>query len=176
MLIHIFLCCCHLVVFESLNKFKYHPLSHWLFQTHPLFCFQYCLLYRTQPSLLLAPLFHPFQFSIGQFVNNFFLKPPNLLLYTTNCTALTWVTRTSLPMEIALWIQRAISIWPPFFLASFLDLRWKPSFSEQFQIKPNSTKSKAITVASTMSNSKSSFPDLELPWWWQRSSEDRCSF
>ena len=63
-----------------------------------------------------------------------------------------------------------------FFLASLLYLRGKPSFSEQFQIKPNPTNSKATIVASTMSNSKLSFPDLELPWWWQRSSDNRCSF
>ena len=87
------------------------PTHSLIFSDSLIFCYLicalfYCLLYRTQPGLLLAPLFHPFQFSIGQFV-----KPPNLVLYTTNCTAFAWVTRKSLPREIVFWFQLAITTY-----------------------------------------------------------------
>ena len=121
----------------------------------------YCPLYRTQPSLLLALLFHPFQFLIGQFVNNLWSLP------TYCCTPPTALLSHESP-EQACQGKLPSGIIVPFLfdhLFLTLDLRWKPFFSEQFQIKPNSTNSNAITVASTMSNSKSSFPDLELPWW-----------
>ena len=91
---NVFLWCCLLVVFESLNKLTILSLIDY-FRRIDFFCGLHCLLYSSPPSLLLTPLFHPFQFSIGQFV-----KPPNLLLYTTNCTTFAWVTRQSLPREI----------------------------------------------------------------------------
>ena len=79
-----FLFCCPLVVFKSLKKFKYHPLTYWLFQTQ-LFCylycpFFYCPCYRTQPSLLLAPLFHPFQLANLWSLPTYCSTPPTALL------------------------------------------------------------------------------------------------